>query len=206
MKLQELVPASLRNKYGNVFLGEYPLFAAKQNASRETNTEAEIKFIKLVNIWIASSKHQYGDSIYYQYKEDLQALSKEMPWLRPKPGTIVYRQVLVKDQKIKDRLMKQDPSKPATIQVDYNAHNLLQSWSIDENSSFFSKNAILSVMTGILSVKADDSFFLPPDILYTINPDSSFIQEQEVFRLGNEELKCDMTVRPSSLAQLHTAK
>jgi hypothetical protein len=64
MKLQELVPAALQKKYGNVFLGEYPLFVDLQHANIESNTELETQFIKIVKHWVLSGKEETGIQLY----------------------------------------------------------------------------------------------------------------------------------------------
>jgi hypothetical protein len=213
-KLQELVPVSLQNKYGKVFMGgtpekEYSRGSFNNNLSKwqdnqeEPNTSSENDLAYQLHFYI--SGEAVDDEDLMPYLPDLQILAKEMPWLQPDPSQMLYRGTEIRDKKCLAEIIKRyresvNTMKDLTIPVNYVAHTQIHSWAVTEMSARpFIKNFITNEGSGIgvlLEVKADKqlNFFFPNEVLYSAAANYMLSNEKEVLRFGNESLRCNAII------------
>jgi hypothetical protein len=217
MKLQELVPANLQDKYGKIFMGGktkkvHSRAGFNNNLSKwqgnkaESNTPAEENLAYRLSLYINGV---VDDDELMQYLPDLQILAKEMPWLQPDPSQMVYRGTEIRDKKCLAEIIKKyqesgiensQSKKLLTIPVNYVARDQIHSWSVDEMSAeTFVRDDINDEYTGIsvlLEVKADKqlNFFFPNEVLYSAAANYMLSHEKEVLRFGNESLRCNAII------------
>lgn len=101
IKLLELVPKELQNKYGKIFMGEYPDFASKQDSEFENNTDPENDILDLFNAWVHAHTREELDSVQDKLEPfipDLIQIANENKWLKCKPGTVIYRGTVIRGE------------------------------------------------------------------------------------------------------------
>jgi hypothetical protein len=204
IKLQELVPVSLQNKYGNVFMGEIPYMLQKQQVSDiELDTKQEKRIRFLLRKWTRDFPDSTRKSLY-ALLPDLRLLSTEMPWIKPEGK--VYRITQIQDKKLAHKInedfRKLESLEDLTFDVEYNASGVIQSWATDLDSTFIINTRKNNVSKLLGTLEADSSageFFFTPEVLYKLTDiyktkTGLHSQEKETIRFGNEPLKCRMIV------------
>jgi hypothetical protein len=213
MKLQELVPSSLQKKYGKVFLGQAELYQQMQKTSYEINTDAEKELIMSLQAWVDMSSTKSADEVL-QFKDDLQRILKDNPWLGPPKGSDVYRYTVidgthsVENQKYIDSIIEEWESKhegagskyfKSSEKYTYSAKRSLQSWSLGIFGAGYYKHRYITRsgpkrMPVLLHTKVtDNSFIFTPKLLYSIlDVGQEFTPENETLRFNNSPISCNV--------------
>jgi hypothetical protein len=214
MKLQELVPTSLQNKYGKIFMGGKPEYDSSrgkdydlskwQGNETEENTPIENRISYILQSHL--SGNQEADFLM-KLLPDLQELAKSMPWLKPKINSKVYRGTTLKDKDLLDAIVKLYQEKkdvpdafPLNIHVKYTGKKIMQSWSVDLQSGlYYRKRNEMNNDLGIpcmlqYSIQSDSEFYFPDEVLYSAAAIWSYYTEHEVIRFGNEPLICEALI------------
>ena len=95
-QLKEELPANLKAKVGNVFLGGTDVIAKAQKAKKEPNTPWEMDLEDHIGAWVSSSSDELA-KYFKDNKSTLDQIAKEFPLLlQPPIGQPVYRGTSIK--------------------------------------------------------------------------------------------------------------
>lgn len=98
MKLIELVPKELQDKYGKVFFGEYTYYHDLQDSGYEVNSIDEEYLVFALRDWIEGASDESSNNLY-KFKDDLQKIASENDWLKVPVSESIYRLVTVPESK-----------------------------------------------------------------------------------------------------------
>jgi hypothetical protein len=219
MKLQELVPNSLQNKYGKVFMGQSSLFQKMQKAEYERNTDAEKELIMALNKWVNMTS-KISSEYLQEFEDDLMKIVKVNPWLCPPAGSDVCRFTLISlinkngakskynedflnsiiDEFASNSENRKLQNFKSSIKYTYSPRRPLQSWSLGVagaalyKSKWESHSSLNGVHAILQSKVTDNSFIFTPKTLYDLLGDEATLSikaENETIRFSNDPIQCN---------------
>lgn len=176
IKLNELSPVAIQQKYGDVLFGSNPKLATLQNKKPERNTSTEEKLYVGLRKWFKMATDENASFIQSQLN-DILALEDDFPQiLQPPYGKNAYRGTSLefKDLKkwIEDNTRNRklieignDHCFTFTKPYPYTPKRQVTSWTLDPDIAkrFEGGNFQANKIPVIFQTKIDDSFILNPE-------------------------------------------
>jgi hypothetical protein len=187
----------VEDTFGKVIFGSDKEYARIQGKDVERNTKAETELIQAIANWVEGSYPSEVSKILWRKYDVLKKASSVFPQiLKPRTtnGTDLYRGVSSLNVELKSKLLKTKPSDwmedggkwRYTKPVVYKPHQVIQSWTSNQEVAWGFSIEVGTVFGGMLTTKQNDEFLFNQDFISLVysRESNSKVDEEEVLHFG----------------------